>query len=480
MAKVLFIQPHKTVLTSDLSGRLGVVLAERTDRFARAVPSLPAMCVLGALEERHEANFIDATADDPKNIFPYNKDVHLIGLSDEQLCDIVRDSRPDLVALTSMFTAEYFSVNRVLRLIKDNFDLPVVVGGHQATLRPDWHLEEGADFVVLGEGEQKINELVGVVGQKDYSLVEGIVSKKDKTLARVSLRGSGGLDKEWAIETVVKRKDGSYRYPLSVVTRNPKLYMPRGVSSGEGAGVLYASRGCPYGCGYCNATDRDGKKIRHMSLEKMVDLTKEFMSLGAVVFHNESDTFGIHPIDREYLEWVAQQRRSGERVGIVNTNSFFAKYFFPRGKFSPRRVDLLRGAGIQTATVSIESFNPKFNNRKLEGITPEMFADCFDYMDSQGMGIDVYMMYLFPWQTPEEFIGDIKLIEGLRDKVTTTTWRSLMYFPGTRYYDWATRFGKFREEGYKRELEKGYSFYHVDKRFNFSEVRNPPSPDELP
>jgi magnesium-protoporphyrin IX monomethyl ester (oxidative) cyclase len=148
-------------MTSDLNrGDYQGFLADRADKFSRVIPSLPAMTVLGALEN-HEPYFIDATADNPDNIFPYNEHVYLIGMNDEELYDKISAIKPDVVLLTSMFTAEYFSVNRVAGKIKSRFDIPVVVGGHHASLRPNWHLDCGyVDFVALGEGEININDIL--------------------------------------------------------------------------------------------------------------------------------------------------------------------------------------------------------------------------------------------------------------------------------------------------------------------------------
>jgi len=461
--KILFIQPHKTVLTEDLHRNYSPFLAGTTDKFARVVPSLPAMTVLGALPD-YENYFIDATAEDPYHFFPYNRNIHLIGMSDAQILDRVSKIKPNIVLMTSMFTSEYFAVNRIIRLIKSNFKIPIVVGGHHATLRPNWHLEAGANLIALGEGESNIEEIVNWLNRGNGRNIQ--IQRNQEVL--------DSLDRNWDIETVLKKPDGTARYPLSIVTRNPQIYFPENTNLSENAGVIYASRGCPHDCEYCNATARDGKKIRHMSLEKMIALTEKFISLGANTFYNESDTFGIHPTDREYLKWVSEQRANGRNINLANTNSFFAAYFFQNERFLPERVDLLRDAGFRTITVSIESFNEQYNRGKLRGITIPLLRDCFSYIRQQGLNLDVYMMYLFPEQTEEELKGDMRDIDLLSEYTNEVTWRSLMYFPGTIYYDWAIGTGRFSESEYRKLIEEGISFYHVSERFNFSKIKNPP------
>jgi len=462
-SRILFIQPHKAVLTEDIErGSHSKFLAETTDSFARVVPSLPAMTILGALPE-YEHHFIDATADEPGNIFKYNDKVSLIGLSDDHLLDEISGINPGAILITSMFTAEYYSANRIISMIKRNFDIPVIVGGHHATLRPEWHLEAGADIIVPGEGETSIKGTIEAIKKGKTANPQ---KKQDNTRYDLST--------DWDIETVLKRKDGSNRYPLSAVTRNHRLYLPEKASPGSSTGVLYASRGCPYSCEYCNATERDGKRIRHMPLEKMISLTEKFISLGANTFHNESDTFGIHPFDKEYLKWAAGERMKDREINLANNNSFFARYFFREGRFLPERADLLRDAGFRTITISIESFNEKYNRGKLKGISIPSIRDCFSYIKQQGLNLDIYMMYLFPGQTEEELKQEIRKAEELSMYADAITWRSLTYFPGTEYYDWAIRTGKFTEQEYKEIINQGISFYHVSDRFNFSRIKNPP------
>ena len=166
---------------------------------------------------------------------------------------------------------------------------------------------------------------------------------------------------------------------------------------------------------------------------------------------------------------------SGIDISLINNNSTFARFFFPGGAFSPERVDLLKKAGFRTLTISIESFNPKYNRGKLKGINPGMLDDCFAHIRSQGLNLDVYMIHLYPGQTEEELKQDMQNIERLSGNITKVTWRALAYFPGTHYYDWAIRSGRFTEEDYKSMVQKGHSFYHMNPRFNLSDIRNPPN-----
>lgn len=455
MTKLLFIQPNKLVPTRIFNDSLSGVQAEQTEGFTRAIPSIPAMTILGALNE-YEVSFIDATADSPKRSWSFNNYLTAIGLNEKEMSERISDKKPDFVLISSMFTSEYMSANRLADIAR-RVRIPVIMGGHQVTLRPEWHTDH-ADLLVMGEGEPIIGEVIRTFSQRKSN--------------RVITSRINSLDSPWEIRSVLFNS-GINRYPLNVTTRNPSIYLPKGTQF-RGTGVLYFSRGCPYACEYCNATERDGKRIRHMSLESAIQITEQYLDLGINVFHNEADTFGMHPLDREYLRWITEQRKNGKEINLMNTNSFFTRYFFPNSRFDPNRVDLLKDSGFQTITVSIESFNERFNRGKLRGITREMLKECFGYMKSIGLKIDAYMIYLFPGQTEEELRTDIKNIEYLQEDITTATWRSLSYFPGTEYYNWAIAARKFTEEQYRVLIEQGDSFYDPDKKLNFSKIRRIP------
>lgn len=431
------------------------------------------MTILGTVPDTIERKFIDATADDPFTLIPFNDEVLLVGSPYEKILDSIAQEKPDAILMSSMFTTEYFACNELARRIKEKFSTPIIVGGHQATLRPSWHLDENSiDYVVRGEGEKSVAPLIQFLDrEKHIDEVPGLSYRTAQgTLVHNPLASPlADLDQDWDLETVLL-DEGRPRYPLRLTTRNPELYLPPEEKQENNTGVLYASRGCAYACRYCNATERDGKKIRHMSLEHMTGLLQSFQSLGANTFHNESDTFGIHPLDREFLAKTASLG-----INLVNTNAFFLRYFFPKSTFSQKRAQLVKDAGLHTVTISIESFQEKYNNGKWRGVSPGQVKDAVEHMHGMGLKTELYMMYLFPGQTEEEFRRDRQLAEYVGSSADSITWRSLMLFPGTSYYAEALQKGLIDEEAYKQDIRRGWSFYKPNKRYNLSRIADPPN-----
>lgn len=476
MKKVLFIQPAKTFEGDSLEQKLKFTTRrEEAIRTSRAFLSLPAMTILGSLKDEYHTYFLDMSAEKTEQHYPIAGKLKGIGLDDKELLDRVNDIKPDAVLVTSMFSSEQITVDRLCKTLKERYSksLPIIVGGHHATLKPDWILENGnVDAVALGEAELTISDILkSVLEKEDLSKVRGVafctpsgihIIQNPKRLEDLTL--------PWEIDKVVKN-GRSYRYNQGLVTRC-NLYIDGNLE--RAVGTLYNSRGCPFACTYCSATKRDGSKIRHMGVDRAKEIFDEFYKKhGVKIFHNSSDTFGFTPQDREFLEWIGQLRKEDPEITMANQNAFFTRYFFTGQnlELDRDRIDLLERAGFKVITLAVETFAQRFNKKiPFDKITPEKIKELLQELKRRNIGSDIYMVYGYPTQTEEEVLRDIKTIDSFNEDYSNVTWRSLTYFPGTEYYDWAIAKGKFTEDEYRRKILQGHTFYQPTDVLNFSEV----------
>ncbi len=124
----------------------------------------------------------------------------------------IRESRPDLVLITSQMTYWYQGVGETVGLVKKYHPgVPVVVGGVYASLLPDHCREKtGADHVVIGDG---FAALPGILEQYGFPVPE--LSVEEASLHQLS---------DEARKNEGARKD---------------------------SGVIRLNTGCPYRCRYC-------------------------------------------------------------------------------------------------------------------------------------------------------------------------------------------------------------------------------------
>ncbi len=154
----------------------------------------------------------------------------LMPLVDAKLTD---EPRPGIM-LYSMATAQ---AEEVYREVSDyrKLDAVFIAGGPHPSAEPEEVLEH-FDYVVIGEGEETLPELIDVLKDgKDPSLVKGIAFKRDGKAIFTERRLPVDLD----------------RYPPFEGLRAP----------------LEISRGCPWGCAYCQTPRLFGRQMRHRSVD---------------------------------------------------------------------------------------------------------------------------------------------------------------------------------------------------------------------
>lgn len=86
--------------------------------------------------------------------------------------------KPDIVGISSV-TQNYNLAAKISNYIKQELDIPVIIGGHHITALPN-NLDQSMDIGVLGEGEQTMLELIETFEQNGLNInelnkIDGIV-----------------------------------------------------------------------------------------------------------------------------------------------------------------------------------------------------------------------------------------------------------------------------------------------------------------
>lgn len=131
----------------------------------------------------------------------------------------------------------------ISRLKREKPDLIIIVGGPEVTYEPGFFLENwDIDYVISGEGEFVLGELLEAIHSGYSPRIEGVSSK------------------EIVSRTIIKAD-------LNKLTRLPSPYMLEEDISEMGNKMVYfeTSRGCPYQCGYCLSSLEKG--VRYFPME---------------------------------------------------------------------------------------------------------------------------------------------------------------------------------------------------------------------
>ena len=113
------------------------------------------------------------------------------GLLDEEIIDRI-PADTELIGVSAMFSQQWPLDRELIRSIRAAFPrTPIVIGGEHATALPEYCLMDspGTDFIVLGEGELTLVDLVSCIETDgDLEEVNGLYLRRGGELVRTESR----------------------------------------------------------------------------------------------------------------------------------------------------------------------------------------------------------------------------------------------------------------------------------------------------
>jgi anaerobic magnesium-protoporphyrin IX monomethyl ester cyclase len=224
--------------------------------------------IAALLEKQHEVRIIDAPTEGWKNLEEIDGTKYRQGLSNKEIAIRVKQWSPDVVGITVPFSGWWKSAYEVVSAVKSiNKDIIIVLSGLHPSARPkECLVNPNIDFVVIGEPDQTMFELVGVLEQKNSKGVEkvkGIGFVKDgKTVITPPRPLIEDLD---SLPFPARHLLPMSKY-FEAVKENPL----RGEIRKPWA-MMITSRGCPYDCVFCSIHPVMGKKWRGRSPQNVID-----------------------------------------------------------------------------------------------------------------------------------------------------------------------------------------------------------------
>jgi radical SAM superfamily enzyme YgiQ (UPF0313 family) len=181
----------------------------------------------------------------------------------DTLKEYLMSFRPDAIGIyTNLMTK--LNVLRLVQFIKATPELShtkVILGGPEVRNHAQPFLEHGADFIVIGEGEQTMQELV-----------EYLDGKSERSLDQI--QGIAYLDSQKAFKQTAERAKLKDLDQLPIPNRkgiNLQLYFDAWKGKhGSSAISINTMRGCPYSCKWCSKAVY-GQSYRRRSPEHVVN-----------------------------------------------------------------------------------------------------------------------------------------------------------------------------------------------------------------
>ena len=208
-------------------------------------------------------------------------DVNIVDLNVGQDQQSVPEDNWDLAGLT-LDTSRYYKGMDYARMLKSK-GAKVVVGGPHASFMAEEILRSGsADFVVRGEGEHTVLELVEAIsGGGNLEQIKGLSYRTDNQIIHNSDR---------TYSDVLDSLPFPARHLLNMDKYRTSKLGTRSITS------ILTSRGCPYQCSFCASSKLAGTFWRARSVESIIEeiqLIKD--NYGYTAFAFVDDNFTLSP-----------------------------------------------------------------------------------------------------------------------------------------------------------------------------------------
>jgi radical SAM superfamily enzyme YgiQ (UPF0313 family) len=178
---------------------------------------------------------------------------------------LVRELSPDLVGL-SVMTFQRRTAKRVVELVRAlRPQARVVVGGYDPSLAPEAYVDGTADFIVRGEGEVTLRQLV-------RSLEEG---RGQEGIAGLTWRGPEGYREN--PPRPVSGLDGKEIRPPDRGARVLRGY----TLLGRPVDVVETSRGCTFDCSFCSIIEMRGRNFPRFDFARVLADIEDARARGA-------------------------------------------------------------------------------------------------------------------------------------------------------------------------------------------------------
>ena len=322
----------------------------------------------------------------------------------KKLSEFIREEI-DLLCISITWDSQFKEICDLIRELPD--EVTTVVGGHKATEEVELLLERcpNIDFVVRGEGEDTIREIVRGVPHKD--------------ILGLSYRENGKWthnDNRTLSETL------SPIFPDRSMRRHDYYWIQNGVKIARFKfDTVLTSRGCPYNCKFCTfSLNHLGQKRKYTerSLESVIE---ELKSVTADVVLFSDDNFFTNPRRSEKLcELIIEN--GIEKTFLVQTRIEIAKH--------ASLLEKAEKAGFKVFLMGIESPHDWILELISKGFTQQQVRDAFKVFNKHNFYIHGYFIYGNIGETEEEMVYIAQFAKELKlDSITFQKLRVEKYSP---------------------------------------------------
>lgn len=329
-------------------------------------------------------------------VYPYTK---------EQLARTLKTFDPQFVGATAV-TMNFNHAAGVIRDVKAIApDILTVMGGPHVTFCAHETLETcpEIDFIVLGEGEETLLELVRAYQESSpWSGIKGIAyherGRPVLTAPREPIQNIDNLP-EPARHLIPLGRYRALGLPISMTT----------------------SRGCPFKCIFCVGRKMVGARVRYRDPQKVVD---ELAYLSTLGFHQINIADDLFTASKKHCMAVCDE--------IIRRKLKIQWTSFARVDTVSRPVlERMKQAGCTAVSFGVESGSPEILKTIKKGITLDQVVNAVTMCNDVGVTPQASFILGLPGETPQTLEQTVAFARHLKSMGVLHGYHLLAPFPGT-------------------------------------------------
>jgi radical SAM superfamily enzyme YgiQ (UPF0313 family) len=302
----------------------------------------------------------------------------------------------------------------LVRCINPVFDGQIIIGGPQMAFEQENIFQRipETDFGIIGEAEKTLPELLDSLSKNsnNFSTIDGLLWKNKSEIIKNNPRA-------------INHDISSLPYP------NYKKHF--GLESLGSPYSIMTSRGCPYGCVFCNPS-MSGNKWRTRELKDVIDELKYAIGEYSIKeFMVQEPVFNFDP------------KRVIEFCSLLREHKINLPWFSPSGlradKLTPDSLRAMKDAGCTEIKIGIESLVPDVFKSSNKGTTIDKITDACKMIKESGFPLRGSFIIGLPGDTFKKTMQSFEFSKKLG--FATTDWSLLIPYPGTKAYQWVLENG---------------------------------------
>lgn len=364
---------------------------------------------------------------------------------------VIERFKPDIIGF-SIMSGSHDWARRIAKQIKHKYNIITIFGGAHPTFFQNFIKEDGVDYLVRGEGEEAMVDILDAIDKNEPFL----------HVANLSYISEDGKVKHNPLRNLRKDMD-DYPYPDRTLYKTLDKNQHRQVRN------VITSRGCPFHCSFCFEDAMralykgKGKYVRIRNIDKVIEECIRLKNETPVeVIYFADDVFGMN---RSWLYEFLERYKA--EVGLPFICLVRADLVAADREYA---FNLAKG-GCQSVFFGVESGNEDLRNQILKKqLNDKQIIEAAELLHEAGITFRTYNILGLPDETLEDAFSTVELNIKIK---ADYPWCSIFSpFPGTELSDYALQKGYLSPTFSVEELDKSFFLSSQLELSHIKELQN--------